>query len=87
MNTTLARFDKTHAEVKAGTYRFKNDLLNATAGFTWNPSTKAYEITVENHIVAQCRTIAEVEAFSDMHNAGVFDGGRDLLLRMKERAA
>lgn len=49
----------------------KTDLLAHTAGFTWNPASNRFDIEVCDHVVASVATIAEVRAFSAMHNNGV----------------
>jgi hypothetical protein len=44
--------------------------LDQLAGFTFNDSTRFYEVEVCGHVVAELRTLKEVEAFSEMHHGG-----------------
>ena len=57
-NAALARFEARHRDT--------DSVLFNTAGFTKQGSK--YVVTVRDYIVAEFSTIAEVKAFSAMHN-------------------
>jgi hypothetical protein len=57
----VARYYARHAKA--------DDLQYNSATYTWNAKIKRYEIEVRNYIVATVATLAEVKAFSAMHNA------------------